>query len=429
MSLTADRQLEILRVAGDADVRAGADSDAVDEVTPHAVVEPATPEALARTLAWCSSHRQSTVIAGGGSKMLWGRPPAPIDVLIGTKNLSRVTRHEPGDLTVTVQAGMPVSRLNAELARHRQWLPLDTRSESSTIGGAIATNDSGPLRHRHGAPRDLLIGIRLATADGRLAAAGGNVVKNVAGYDLGKLMAGSFGSLAAIVSATFKLSPVPAASSTVTAAFGDARSLSQAAAEIVASQLDPISVEAEAHLAPADDGASFELLVRFAGVREAVADQAAAAEQLMAPAGPLRTERVADGADVELWDRRRRSFWERPGTVVKASWMPARLADVLTLLGEVARGGVRAELTGRAALGVGLLRLSGDLSARASAVALLRDRRETIDHVVVVHGERDLRNRVDVWGPLPSATPVLRAVRQALDPAGILNAARGPLHP
>ena len=99
---------------------------------------------------------------------------------------------------------------------HGQWLPLDPPfADAATIGGILATNDSGPLRHRYGTPRDLIIGVQLATTDGVLAKAGGQVVKNVAGYDLSKLVAGSFGSLAAIVSATFKLSPLPAASKTM----------------------------------------------------------------------------------------------------------------------------------------------------------------------------------------------------------------------
>jgi glycolate oxidase FAD binding subunit len=134
--------------------------------------------------------------------------------------------------------------VNQALARHRQWLPLDPPfADQATIGGILATNDSGPLRHRYGTPRDLVIGIQLATTDGKLAKAGGRVVKNVAGYDLSKLVTGSFGSLAAIVSATFKLSPIASASKTMVVSLQDGMQLGAAVAHGDGSQLDPMAFE------------------------------------------------------------------------------------------------------------------------------------------------------------------------------------------
>ena len=156
--------------------------------------------------------------------------------------------HEPcarasrGDLTVTVEAGALLGDLNRTLAAHGQWLPLDPFfGDRATIGGLLATNDSGPHRHRFGTPRDLVIGVRLATVDGRLAKAGGQVVKNVAGYDLSKLVSGSFGGLAAIVSATFKLSPAPPASGTVLIGPLDSGTVARIAAVMASSQLEPVA--------------------------------------------------------------------------------------------------------------------------------------------------------------------------------------------
>ena len=206
---------------------------------PRYVVEPESAEELAGLLAWASHEHVSVVLRGRGTKLGWGRRGGRIDLVVSTRRLNRVLAHAHGDLTATVEAGATVGELNRELARHGQWLPLQTSFEEATIGGTIATNESGPLRHRHGTPRDLLIGVQLATTDGRLVKAGGNVVKNVAGYDLGKLVCGSFGSLAAIVTATFKLAPLPAASTTLVAAFRDRRGLAQAAQAVGASQLEP----------------------------------------------------------------------------------------------------------------------------------------------------------------------------------------------
>ncbi len=237
MAVTADAERELAQLAPGA-VRAAVDADIIDGTRPRWVVEPTTPEEMAAVLAWASLHGQPVVVRGGGTHLDWGRRPADVGLIVSTKRLNRITRYEPGDLTVSVEAGISIADLNRELARHGQWLPLDVASESATIGGAIATNDSGPLRHRYGTPRDQIIGVRLATADGRLAVAGGQVVKNVAGYDLAKLVAGSFGSLAGIVSATFKLAPMPAASTTLVMSFETSAAMAAAAAALSASQLE-----------------------------------------------------------------------------------------------------------------------------------------------------------------------------------------------
>src|ERR1700722_7246431 len=175
-----DRQFVEALLSGWGSVRSADASDSIEGVRPRAVVEPDSPEALAGLLAWSSRERRSVVLRGGGTKLAWGRRPAPIDLVVSTRRLNRVLAHPPGDLTATIQAGATVAAVNRELARHGQWLPLDTSSEGATIGGTIATNESGPLRHRHGTPRDLLIGVRLATADWRLGKAVGHVVKNEA---------------------------------------------------------------------------------------------------------------------------------------------------------------------------------------------------------------------------------------------------------
>ena len=215
-------------LAGRASVRAAAEHDAIDGVVPRVVVEPHGPEALAESLGWCSREGRTVVLRGGATKLSWGRRPESVDVILSTGRLNRLVAHRHGDLTATMEAGIRVVDLNRELARHGQWLPVDAAFGEATIGGTIATNDSGPLRHRHGSARDLLLGVQLATTDGRLVKAGGHVVKNVAGYDLGKLMSGSFGSLAAIVTATFKLAPLPPATATLLSAFDGSSSLNAA---------------------------------------------------------------------------------------------------------------------------------------------------------------------------------------------------------
>ena len=215
--------------------RAAVDGDVIDGVVPTLILEPSEPAMVAAALAWASRERLKTVIRGRGSKMTWGRKPSRIDITLSTAKLNGAVVHRHGDLTATVPAGVTLMDLNRQLAQQGQWLPLDSAFENATIGGLIATNDAGPLRHRYGTPRDLLIGITLALTDGTLVKSGGHVVKNVAGYDLAKLLSGSHGSLAAIVDATFKLLPIPHTSKTVLASYADGDALSADAAMLAGS--------------------------------------------------------------------------------------------------------------------------------------------------------------------------------------------------
>jgi glycolate oxidase FAD binding subunit len=398
--------------------------DAIDGVLAGCVVEPASNEAFAAVLRWCSTHRQSVVIRGGGTHLAWGRRPLPVSVILSTRRLNRITRYEPGDLTVSVQSGLSIAALNSELAKHGQWLPLDVASEDATVGGAIATNDSGPLRHRYGTPRDQVIGIGLATADGRLASAGGQVVKNVAGYDLAKLMAGSFGALAGIVGATFKLAPIPPEFTTLAVSFADASSLAAAAAAVSASQLDPVCIEAEAGFG---ETFGYRLLVRFGGTPPANADQVTAAARLMAASKPKTQQHLVGEDDAAFW----RSWAERrhsgAGAMVRASWLPARLVQVLTLLDGVHRQlRVSIDFAGRAAVGTGTFLIQGDVEAQARAIDALRHT-DAIGHVVIMRSSPDVKARADVWGPPTPAAVMTDALKSALDPSGILNAARGPV--
>src|SRR5262249_51446289 len=177
---------------------------------------PTTFEEAARALVEASSAGQRVSIRGGGTKSDWCGATAAADVVLSTTSLNRVVAHRHGDLTATFEAGARLADVNRALGTHRQRLPPDPPwADRATIGGLARANDSGPPPHRYGAPRDQIIGIEIARADGTRAKAGGIVVKNVAGYDLARLMTGSFGSLGVVLSATFKLYPLPAASGTL----------------------------------------------------------------------------------------------------------------------------------------------------------------------------------------------------------------------
>jgi glycolate oxidase FAD binding subunit len=398
-------------------LRQGSAQDAVDGAVPPVVAVPESPEELAQILAAASLDRQQTVLRGGASKLEWGRLPDRVDVVIGTEKLDRLLAHRYGDMTVTAQGGMSLASLNRRLAEHGQYLPIESAFEHATVGGIVATNDAGPMRHRFGTPRDLLIGVTLAMADGRLVKAGGTVVKNVAGYDLGKLVSGSHGTLAAIVDATFKLLPIPLASATLVATYADGKALAHDVAVLHASQVELTSFDVSV-----SDQGRWILLMRMASSPAAIDAQAAEARRLLSSAPTT----VSGDDERLLWEEQIRAPWSEGGTIVRFSWLPSNLPVVASLIEGLRVHGCRVGMfTGRT-IGAGLLRLDGEESTLVAAIADLR-KSTSVGHVVVLRATRRLKEQVDVWGPSSGANDVARLLKRKFDPAGILNAGRGPI--
>ncbi len=202
--------LEQLRDAAGGDAREATQSDAVGGMPPRWVVRPASTEQTSAVLAAAAQHGLTVVARGAGTKLRWGAPPEQVDVVLDTTRMDAIVEHAAGDLICVVGAGRTLASLQQELGRAGQRLGIDS-PRSGTVGGAVATATTGPTRLHHGAVRDLVIGMTLVRADGVVAHSGGKVVKNVAGYDLGKLLTGSFGTLGVITQVAFRLHPVPAA--------------------------------------------------------------------------------------------------------------------------------------------------------------------------------------------------------------------------
>jgi glycolate oxidase FAD binding subunit len=225
-----------------------------------------------------------------------------------TEGLSRILEHEAGDLTCTVEAGVRLSSLQSALAPYGQRLSLDPPGDP-TIGALLAENLSGPLRHRFGAPRDLVLGVTLVLADGTIASSGGKVVKNVAGYDLARLVCGSRGRLALIARASFRLHPLPKAARTLAIETDDPASAVRA---LLGSQLQPSALDV---LHPGG------VLVLLEGSPAAVAAQVAAAQALV---GGLEV-------DADAWERSRA---RQAAARTRLRFDPGRLPETLAELDE-----------------------------------------------------------------------------------------------
>jgi glycolate oxidase FAD binding subunit len=324
-------------------------------------------------------------VVSGGTKLGWGRPIEAPELSVA--ELDAIVEHNEGDLTAILQAGVPLAAAQERFAKAGQMLALDPPDDGATIGGVIATGDSGPLRHRYGAPRDLVLGVQVALPDGSLARAGSKVIKNVAGYDLAKLMTGAFGTLGVVTEVSVRLHPRPQQAVTVVVRGDDPHALAAAAAELTHRPL-----EAE------------RLDLRWEG------DGGAVLAQLCGPSAPERA-RAVDGEVVEddeaLWAAQRAG--QRGPVVLRVSTTQTGLADVLA-----AARDHRALCVARAAHGLAWLRFE---AADAELVSALRTRLGTC---VLLDAPAELRRAVDPWGPL-RAEPLMRRIKARFDPHGILN--------
>ncbi len=474
-----------------ADVRPAVAADAVLGMVPAAVAAPATVAEASELIRAAAGHGLAVLPRGTGTKLAWGTRPDRCDLVVDTTRLDRVIEHAAGDLVVRVQAGLTMARLAAELAPAGQQLALDplvpasgvtaaadmatdvTASEVTaaavtatevtatevtatevtaaavtaapgaagasygTVGGVIATGAAGPRRLRYGAPRDLLIGITVVLADGTVASSGGKVVKNVAGYDLGKLFAGSFGTLGLIAEAAFRLHPLPQTAAFVTVtcpAPADALAAVRAAIE---SQLVPSAAEIDR---PAP-GEPVSVCLLFEGTAQAITERVARMRDI------LGSGAHAGGAPPAWWGR---SIAGADATALRIAFPPGTLPSVLDAVDETAAavtagfagagvagasgdGVLRPAIRGSAGAGVLDAALDAQTSpdAAASFVAALRRRLAAPPRwgdvpgasVTVVHAPAAIREEIDMWGPV-TAAELMQAIKDQFDPGQLMSPGR-----
>jgi glycolate oxidase FAD binding subunit len=376
-------------------------------MTPDDSVETARPASeaeVARVLADAQGAGLKVTSRGGGTKSDWGNPAAGSDRVLSTSRLNRVLEHAAGDMTVTVESGCTIAALQQHVARRNQRLALDPLWPGrATVGGVIATNDSGSLRHAFGGLRDLILGVTVALPDGTLARSGGKVVKNVAGYDLPKLMVGAFGTLGVITQATFRLHPLPA--STRTFQF-DAPSPREAGRFMLAVQDSPLAVTGLQLIA--DSHGQCSVAVRVEGSPAGTESSAAPIAALSAACGLASSP---EGRDP--WPERQ-LLWDLPGIIAKLTYPPARLAELCAAL-----PGATWKLVAQGP-GVALLATRENeegLNKLAHRVRILDG------SLVILRGDPDLKRRVNDTA-LGSSLPLMRAIKRQFDPSGTLNPGR-----
>jgi glycolate oxidase FAD binding subunit len=407
---------ELQSIVGADNVREATPEDAVDGVEPSFVVEAGSVEETSELMKLAS--REGLVVSprGSGTKMHLGDPPASLDLIVSTARMNEIIEHVPGDQVVRVQAGIRLQDLQEQLSGSDQMLAIDPPERGATIGGIIAANASGPRRYRYGTIRDLIIGITVVLHDGTVAKAGSKVVKNVAGYDLSKLFTGSLGTLGIIVTANFRLHPIPQVSRTVAVEVESPEAAAGAAQAVMRSQIEPTAVE----LHYGEDARLLTVLLESipAGVEEKVE----VASFLLNPFGEVRT--LSDEETGHLGP----STAAEDEAAVKLSAPPADLVDVLgTVLGAAERRGLdQPRITGHAASGVTFVGFSGgDEDARAGFVEELREiwlRRG--GSVTLQKAPLSLKNRVGAWDQGGDYLGLIRRVKEKFDPRGGMNPGR-----
>ena len=392
-----------------AEVQDATYGDQVDTVAPGLVARPTDVDQVAAVLRAATGHRLSVVPRGRGTKLSWGAPPTTADVLLDVSALDQVIDHAAGDLIVAAQAGTRLGDVQRAVSSAGQRLALDETVPGTSIGGMLAANTSGPRRVAVGSARDLLIGITVVRADGVVAKAGGRVVKNVAGYDLGKLMIGSLGTLAVIVDATFRLHPLPAARIWVSTPASSPAEAQRLVQSVLRAQAVPAAIEVE--WGSDTDPGTGVVSVLLEGREDGVAGRAAVVRALLGETATESAEDQPAGGATYPWDVT--AAGDGRATAFKMTFALSGLADVLQTAAET---GVK--LRGSAGAGVAYAALSPGTPLDIASSALDRLRRTCTGRggsAIVLDAPTDVKSGLDVWGPVP-ALDLMTRVKDQFDP-------------
>lgn len=394
------------------------------------VVYPETQAELAEVIAMAATNQWRSLLCGNGCKLHWGGLAAGVQIVISTARLQRLIEHAVGDLTVTAEAGMKLAELQTILAQANQFLAIDPAyPTSATLGGIVATADTGFLRQRYGGVRDMLIGLSIVRTDGKRAKAGGRVVKNVAGYDLMKLFTGSYGTLGAIEQVTFRIYPLPSASQTIVLT-GAVEKIAQATATLLASGLSPVAIElvtpttlATLGMSHGIESGTIGLIVRFQSIEVSVEKQADSLLQ-MAQALGLNPIGLAEADESRLWQQLQEQMDGKvkdPQITCKIGVSPSKAADMLNQFSQLAstlRTGII-----HASSGLGVLQF--DTALPTATLLQIRQLCQVQGGFLTILGAPlEFKQTLEIWGYSGNGLAVMQKIKQQFDPENLFSPQR-----
>ncbi|AXF55224.1 FAD-binding oxidoreductase [Salicibibacter kimchii] len=387
-------------------------------------VSPTTPEEVADIIKRANDRNETVIPVGGGTKQGFGGEGDEADILLSMENLNQVIEYSPGDMTMTVQAGTTMEKINETARAEQQMVPLDPSYPSqATIGGVVAANDSGPKRMAYGSARDHVIGLRVADPNGEILRSGGKVVKNVAGYDMNKLLVGSMGTLGMITEVTLKLRPYPKYTSMCVLTFPDeaaTRDVKPFLSKLLDTHLEPITLE---YMEPNMSERLFHkrgysLAITFEDVKKAVDVQEKWVREHMPNTAELTV--YHDNEVEEFW----RTFADltfAEAVHIKIGSKNMQVLDHIHHCKRLQEGrDVHVFAHGGAGHGISRVYASGD--GVQSFVEDLRLRCEqSKGYAILTHAPFEVRTSIGVWGATPGYFSILTGIKEQLDPKGILN--------
>lgn len=388
---------------------------AIDGVTPAISVMPASAEEVASVLAYAHERDLVVVPAGGFVHQEIGRTPPQIDILLRLERLNSIEHYDPGDLTIGVGAGATVGEIEAMLRDQGQILPIDVaHADRVTMGGTMAVAAQGPLKHFYGGVREFCLGVRYVTGDGKAAKAGARVVKNVAGFDVMKLLIGSYGTLAVITSASFKLFPAPVVTRTFVCQVATLEEAIAFRDSVIDSPLSPMCVEVfspraydrNAWTIAIRAGGSDRVLTRYAG-----------------ELGSRVTQSLDGFGEQKFWSNAQQLGQESP-VQVNVSVPPSIAGRVLADAERIANQ-LGFAAWGRVAIGSLFFAFDGGMAE--SYVTVVDTLRRTLPRdasAVVTRCPSALKPAINVWGTSPTDVNSMAAAKRALNPKDTLNRGR-----
>ena len=414
----------------------------VDGVAPQAVALPSRVESVSDVMRLASREGWAVVPRGGGTQMSLGNVPSRVDLVLGLERMDRLVFHEPADMVASAEAGMAMDAFQRELARHGQTLPLEAPMASrATLAGVLASNASGPSRLACGTARDWLIGVKVVRPSGEITRSGGRVVKNVTGYDLNKLYTGSLGTLGVIVEATFKVAPLPRRKGTLVAAFSSLHQALESSRTLLEQHGQPQALQVVdrevalrlpvlSEVSPNEAG----VVALFSGSESSVARVLSDAKEVLGRSGTAEVTTLMDEDGDGLWRAITDLGWSEEGApelMAKVSLLPSQVAPFISDMEGAALPQWRRGLI--ADPGFGLVRLLGwtdstqpeALKGIDAAIGDLRSAsRPYGGHAVIERCPVLLKRGMDVWDGAVDGLDVMRRVKGALDPAGIMSPGR-----
>jgi glycolate oxidase FAD binding subunit len=382
---------------------------------PSCIVYPQNQAELSAVMVTANQNKWCVLPCGSMSKINWGGLGKNIDIIISTERINQLIEHAVGDLTVTVEAGMKFNQLQKILAKSRQNLAIDPAfPDATTIGGIVATADTGSLRQRYGGIRDQLLGITFIRADGQIAKAGGRVVKNVAGYDLMKLFTGAFGTLGVISQVTFRVYPLPETSATVLLT-GKAENISQAATILQGSELTPTKADllSSQLVSSLGLGNGIGLMIQFQSIHESVKEQS---NRILAIGKKLSLETViyTDENEDNLWQQLPKKIYSSVNNSAITGKIGVLPTSAVQVINQINLGLIHLNS------GLGLVQLENQ-----SQVLALRNLCESNSGFLsVLSAPVEIKEKLDIWGYTGNSLQIMQAIKKQFDANLILSPGR-----